>query len=216
MDRIELIPVANEPLAAVREAAGELRDTSIEKVRDDMESKAKDEAEEAINECAVETSAFSYPEPVLARERYEFDYVPPVANLLELVPVRDEEEKQVVLRPIGYYHEGMTPFDAFHAATAETRGMDARSSERDHDGMEVERAPLKPTERSNGHVRRLRSSTSYSNVWTRRDRSPANPTRYLAGEAYETSESGYRLSRCSILFKSINGRNTVFTMLEST
>jgi hypothetical protein len=44
--------------------------------------------------------------------------------LLELVPVRDEEERQVVLTAVNYYDEGMTPFDAFHAATAETRGMD--------------------------------------------------------------------------------------------
>jgi hypothetical protein len=38
--------------------------------------------------------------------------------------VRDEEDKQVVLKAVNYYDEGMTPFDAFHAATAETRGMD--------------------------------------------------------------------------------------------
>ncbi len=46
-DRIELIPVADDPLAAVREAAGELHDASIEKIREDIEAEAKDEAEEA-------------------------------------------------------------------------------------------------------------------------------------------------------------------------
>ncbi|WP_255171775.1 AbrB/MazE/SpoVT family DNA-binding domain-containing protein [Natrononativus amylolyticus] len=43
-DRIELIPVADDPLAAVREAAGELRDASIEDVRDDVEAEAKTQA----------------------------------------------------------------------------------------------------------------------------------------------------------------------------
>jgi len=45
-DRIELIPVANEPLAAVREAAGDLRDASVADVRADIEAEAKAEARE--------------------------------------------------------------------------------------------------------------------------------------------------------------------------
>jgi predicted nucleic acid-binding protein len=100
--------------------------------------------EDALVEHDVETSPFSYLELLLARERYEFDYVPLVANLLELVPVRSDEEKQVVLKAINYYDEGMTPFDAFHAATAETRGMDVLSSENDYEDIEVERVPLEP------------------------------------------------------------------------
>ncbi|WP_231182943.1 PIN domain-containing protein [Haladaptatus sp. DYF46] len=103
-------------------------------------------AEEALAEYEVETSAFSYLELVLARERHEFDYVPLIANLLELVPVRDEEEKQVVLKAVNYYDEGMTPFDAFHAATTETRGIDVLSSEKDYDDIEVARVPLEPTD----------------------------------------------------------------------
>lgn len=43
-NRIELIPVADDPLAAVREAAGDLRDASIEDVRDDIEAEAKTQA----------------------------------------------------------------------------------------------------------------------------------------------------------------------------
>ena len=105
----------------------------------------QESAEAALDEYEVETSAFSYLELLLARERYKFEYRPLVANLLELVPVRDEEEKQVVLKAVNYYEEGMTPFDAFHAATAETRGMDVLSSENDYDGIEIERAPLEPT-----------------------------------------------------------------------
>jgi predicted nucleic acid-binding protein len=100
----------------------------------------------ALDEHEVETSAFSYLELVLARERYEFDYVPLVANLLELVPVRDEEEKQVVLKAVNYYEDGMTPFDAFHAATAETRRLDVLSSEKDYENIEVSRVPLEPTD----------------------------------------------------------------------
>jgi predicted nucleic acid-binding protein len=103
-------------------------------------------AERALNEYEVETSAFSYLELLLARERYEFEYVPLVANLLELVPLRDEEGTQVVLKAVNYYDEGMTPFDAFHAATAETRGMDVLSSESDYEDIEVSRVPLEPGE----------------------------------------------------------------------
>ena len=106
----------------------------------------QESAEAALDEHEVETSALSYLELVLARERYEFDYVPLVANLLELVPVRDEEEKQVVLKAVNYYEEGMTPFDAFHAATAETRRLDVLSSEKDYETVEVSRVPLEPTD----------------------------------------------------------------------
>ncbi|WP_458208900.1 PIN domain-containing protein [Haladaptatus sp. NG-SE-30] len=103
-------------------------------------------AEAALDNYEVETSAFSYLELILARERYEFDYVPLVANLLELVPVRDEEEKQVVLKAVNYYEEGMTPFDVFHTATAETRGMDVLSSEQDYEDIEVSRVPVEPSD----------------------------------------------------------------------
>jgi len=103
-------------------------------------------AEEALDEYDVETSAFSYLELLLARERYEFDYVPLVANLLELVPVRDEEERQIVLKAVNYFDEGMTAFDAFHAATAETRTLNVLSSEKDYEDIEVKRVPLEPAD----------------------------------------------------------------------
>ncbi|ADD06952.1 uncharacterized protein Nmag_3402 [Natrialba magadii ATCC 43099] len=45
-DRIELVPVADDPLAAVREAAGELRDASIDDIRADIEAEAKAEVRE--------------------------------------------------------------------------------------------------------------------------------------------------------------------------
>ncbi|RQG99009.1 PIN domain-containing protein [Natrarchaeobius oligotrophus] len=103
-------------------------------------------AEDALDEYDVETSAFSYLELLLARERYEFDYVPLVANLLELVPVRNEEERQIVLKAVNYYDEGMTAFDAFHAATAETRTQNVLFSEQDYEDIEVERVPLEPAD----------------------------------------------------------------------
>lgn len=103
-------------------------------------------AERALEERDVETSALSYLELLLARERYEFDYVPLVANLLELVPVRDNEEQQIVLKAVNYYEKGMTPFDAFHAATAETRRLDVLSSEQEYEHVDVDRVPLEPTD----------------------------------------------------------------------
>lgn len=45
-DRIELIPVADNPLAAVRAAASELREASIEDIRADIEAEAKADARE--------------------------------------------------------------------------------------------------------------------------------------------------------------------------
>lgn len=45
-DRIELIPVADDPLAAVRAAAGELQEASIEDIRADIEAEAKADAQE--------------------------------------------------------------------------------------------------------------------------------------------------------------------------
>jgi bifunctional DNA-binding transcriptional regulator/antitoxin component of YhaV-PrlF toxin-antitoxin module len=45
-DRIELIPVADDPLAAVREAAGGLRDASVEEIREAIGAEAKTEARE--------------------------------------------------------------------------------------------------------------------------------------------------------------------------
>ncbi len=45
-DRIELIPVADDPLVAVREAAGDLRDAPVEDIRGDIEEEAMADARE--------------------------------------------------------------------------------------------------------------------------------------------------------------------------
>jgi bifunctional DNA-binding transcriptional regulator/antitoxin component of YhaV-PrlF toxin-antitoxin module len=41
-DRLELIPVADDPLAAVREAAGSLHDPDVEAIRADIEAEARE------------------------------------------------------------------------------------------------------------------------------------------------------------------------------
>ncbi|MFW6436794.1 MAG: PIN domain-containing protein [Halococcoides sp.] len=104
-------------------------------------------AESILEEYEVETSAFSYLELLLARERYEFDSVTLVANLLELVGVRDDRERQIVLKAVTYYDDGMTPFDAFHAATAETRSLAVASSDQDDEDTDVQRVALEPDDR---------------------------------------------------------------------
>lgn len=106
----------------------------------------QEEAEDALQAYDVEASTYSYLELLLARERHEFDYVSLVANLLEIVPVRTAAEQQIVLKAVNYYDDGMSPFDAFHAATAETRGTAVLSSENDYVNIDVDRIPLEPTE----------------------------------------------------------------------
>lgn len=43
-DRIELIPVADDPLAAVRKAAGDLREASTEEIQEEIQVAAKADA----------------------------------------------------------------------------------------------------------------------------------------------------------------------------
>lgn len=103
-----------------------------------------DRAESALDEHEVVTSPYSYLELLIVRERYEYDYVQLVANMLELVPVESEEGNQVVLKAVDYYEDGMTPFDAFHAATAETRGHSILSSDKAYGEVDAERLSLEP------------------------------------------------------------------------
>ncbi len=44
------------------------------------------------------------------------------------------------LEAVTDYEEGLTPFDAFHAATAETRRLDVLSSENGYENIEVSRS----------------------------------------------------------------------------
>ncbi len=104
----------------------------------------KDRAEETLEERDVVTSTYSYLELLLIRERHDFDHVTLVANMLEVVPVETEEEHQIVLKAVNYIEDGLTAFDAFHAATADTRGHTIVSSDNTYADVDPERLPLEP------------------------------------------------------------------------
>ena len=104
----------------------------------------KDRAEEKLEEDDVVTSTHSYLELLLIRERHEFDYIKLFSNMLDVVPVGTEEERQIVLKAVNYFEGGMTAFDAFHAATAETHGNSILSSDKAYEDVDPERIPLEP------------------------------------------------------------------------
>jgi len=106
----------------------------------------KDRAEEVVEDHDVVTSAYSYLEVLLISERHEFDYIKLFSNMLEIVPVETDEERQIVLKAVKYFEEGMTAFDSFHAATAETRGRPVLSTDRAYEDVDPERIPLEPAE----------------------------------------------------------------------
>ncbi|QKY20498.1 PIN domain-containing protein [Halolamina sp. CBA1230] len=104
----------------------------------------KDRAENLLEEHDVVTSSYAYLEVLLIRERHEFDYITLFSNMLDIVPVETEEEKQIVLKAVNYFEEGMTAFDSFHAATAETRGHPILGSDNAYEDVDAERLPLEP------------------------------------------------------------------------
>lgn len=104
----------------------------------------QERAEEVLDEQEIVTSPFSYLELLIVLERHEFDYIRLFANLLDIVPVDDVEEQQIVLKAVTYFEGGMTPFDSFHAATAETRGLPILSSDKAYEGVDPDRLPLEP------------------------------------------------------------------------
>lgn len=104
----------------------------------------KDRAEEALEEHDVVTSSYAYLELLLVGAQYEFDHVKLFSNLLELVPVESEVERQLVLKAVNYFEDGLTAFDAFHAATAETRTHPILGSDNAYEDVDPERIPLEP------------------------------------------------------------------------
>ena len=106
----------------------------------------KDRPEKTLDEHDVVTSTYSYLEVLLISERYEFDYIKLFSNMLEVVPVETDEERQIVLKAVKYFEEGMTAFDSFHAATAETRSHPILSSDKAYEEVDPERISLEPTE----------------------------------------------------------------------
>ncbi|WP_254542933.1 PIN domain-containing protein [Halomarina pelagica] len=105
----------------------------------------QERAEDVLDEREVVTSPFAYLELLLVLERHQFNYVRLFANLLDVVPVGDENEQQVVLKAVAYFEDGMTPFDSFHAATAETRSLPLLSLDKAYEDVDPERLPLEPT-----------------------------------------------------------------------
>lgn len=105
------------------------------------------EAEAVLAERDVETSLAAFVELLMLGERYDYDRTRAVANLLELVELVPDRDRQVVLKAAGYQDEyGMTAFDAVHAAIAETRSRPICSSDRAYDDLDLERVPLEPDE----------------------------------------------------------------------
>ncbi|MXR19114.1 PIN domain-containing protein [Halobacterium bonnevillei] len=104
----------------------------------------QERAEDVLDEREVVTSPFAYLEMLIVLDRNQFDYVRLFANLLEVIPVGSEDEKQVVLKAVTYFEDGMTPFDSFHAAIADTRGLALFSSDKAYEDADAERLSLEP------------------------------------------------------------------------
>jgi predicted nucleic acid-binding protein len=105
----------------------------------------QERAENVLDEREIVTSPFAYLEMLIILERHQFDYIRLFSNLLDVVPVGDEDEQQIVLKSVAYFEDGMTPFDAFHAATAETCGLPILSSDKAYEDVDPNRIPLEPT-----------------------------------------------------------------------
>ncbi|RLM53712.1 PIN domain-containing protein [Halobellus sp. Atlit-31R] len=104
----------------------------------------QERAEDVLAEQDVVTSPFAYLEILLVFDRGQYDYVRLFANFLDLVPVESDDERQIVLKAVSYYQDGMTPFSAFHAVTAETRALPILSSDKAYQEVDPELIPLEP------------------------------------------------------------------------
>lgn len=104
----------------------------------------QERTEDALTEHDVVTSPVAYLELLIVLDRHQFDYVRLFANLLDVVPVDGQAENQTVLKAVNYFEDGMTPFDSFHAATAETRELAILSSDNAYESVDPERSPLEP------------------------------------------------------------------------
>ena len=105
----------------------------------------QERAETVLEKREIVTSPFAYLEMLIVLERHQFDYVRLFANLLDVVPVGDEDEQQIVLKTVAYFEDGMMPFDSFHAATAEICGLPILSSDKAYEDVDPSRIPLEPT-----------------------------------------------------------------------
>lgn len=94
-----------------------------------------EQAERMLATRTVVTSPLAYLELLVDAESDEFNAVKLIAHLLDVVPVATDEDEQIVLKAANYYDEGMAPFRAFHAATAETRSVPLVSTTVGHDTL---------------------------------------------------------------------------------
>ena len=101
-------------------------------------------AENALDEHDVVTSSYAYLELLLIRERHEFEYIKLFSNMLDIVPVETDAERQIVVKGVQYFEQGMTAFDSFHAAAAETRDHPILGSDKAYDDVDPERISLEP------------------------------------------------------------------------
>lgn len=103
----------------------------------------RDSAEHALTEHEDElyTSRGTLLELLVISGRFEFDRMEALAHALEIAPIPESED--VLFQAADYMNEGMTAFDAYHAAYA---GDDPilSSDKRFDDLDDVTRLPLEP------------------------------------------------------------------------
>lgn len=106
----------------------------------------KAEAEAALDEYDdLETSLLPFLELSIISDEFEFDRTRAVADLLDLLTIVPQDDKQIVLKAARYQdEEDATAFDAYNAAIAETRGDTVLGSDSIYDDLGIPRLPLEP------------------------------------------------------------------------
>ncbi len=101
-----------------------------------------DRAEEVLNEHGdeLEVSLVTFVELFLVEERYSFDRERAVTSILELADY--DGDKSTVYQASEYVDEGLNTFDAFHAALAGDAGNRIVSSDKEFDGVPLDRLAL--------------------------------------------------------------------------
>lgn len=104
----------------------------------------QERAETVLENRDVVTSAVAYLEVLIVLREYQFDFRSLFGNLLGVVPVESDKEREIVLKAAAHVEDGMTPFDAYHAAMADTRGLPIAGSDKRYDEIDVRRIQLEP------------------------------------------------------------------------
>ncbi|ARS90320.1 PIN domain-containing protein [Natrarchaeobaculum aegyptiacum] len=87
----------------------------------------------------IDVSLATFIELFLIEERYSFDREQAALAIFELVDC--DVDPDVVFQASAYIDDGLTTFDAFHAALADDAIL---SSDRAFDAIEIDRVPLEP------------------------------------------------------------------------